>query len=64
MASEEMHTFIIRLSQDTDGRLRGILERVRTGEKLPVRDVATLGQLVRRMLGADERDHIHRPADP
>lgn len=43
MASEEMHTFILRLSRGADGRLRGVLERVRTGEKVLVQELEMLG---------------------
>jgi hypothetical protein len=59
MASEEMHTFILRLSRGADGRLRGVLERVRTGEKVLVQELETLGPLVGHMLRAGEHGQIH-----
>ena len=49
-----MHTFILRLTRDAAGRVRGVLERVRTGEKVPVQGLGTLGLLVGQMLGAGE----------
>jgi len=62
MPSDEMHTFILRLSRDATGRVRGVLERVRTGEKAPVHDLGTLGLLIRRMLGVAE-DQAPRRAE-
>jgi len=50
MAAEELHTFILRLSRDAAGRVRGVLERVRTGEKVRVQELGMLGPLVGRML--------------
>ena len=40
--------------------MRGVLERVRTGEKVPVRGLGTLGPLVGQMLEAGEDDLINR----
>jgi hypothetical protein len=59
MASEEMHTFILRLSREADGRLHGVLERVRTGEKVLVQKLETLGPLVGHMLRPREDEQIH-----
>jgi hypothetical protein len=59
MASEEMHTFILRLSREADGRLHGVLERVRTGEKVLVQELETLGPLVGHMLRPREDQQIH-----
>ena len=53
MAPEETHTFILRLTRDAAGRVRGVLERVRTGEKVPVQELGTLGWLVGQMIGGD-----------
>ena len=60
MSVEERHTFIPRLTRDAAGRVRGVLERVRTGEKILVQELGTLGPLVAQMLGAWEDDEIHR----
>ena len=57
-ARGETHTFILRLTRDAAGRVRGVLERVRTGEKVPVQGLGTLGPLVGRMLGGGEGDQI------
>ena len=50
MADEAIHSFILRLSRDAAGRVSGVLERVRTGEKVPVQELETLGPLVAQML--------------
>jgi hypothetical protein len=43
-------TFIVRLSRDERGRVSGIVERVRTGEKEQFHEVETLGVLIARMV--------------
>ena len=63
MAGEETHTFILRLTRDAAGRVRGVLERVRTGEKVQVQELGTLGPLVGRMLRAVEDDQIGRTGE-
>lgn len=50
MSPPERMTFIVRLIRDEGGRLHGIVERVRTGEKEPFSEVAALGVLIARML--------------
>ena len=54
MAEEERHTFILRLTRDAAGRTRGVLGRVRTGEKVLVQELGMLGSLVAQMCGAGE----------
>jgi hypothetical protein len=46
-------TFIVRLSRDETGRLTGIVERVRTGEKERFEELAAVATLIARMAGAD-----------
>ena len=46
-------TFIVRLSRDEAGRVAGIVERVRTGEKERFEGVAAIATLIARMVGAD-----------
>ena len=49
-------TFIVRASREAGGRLRGIVERVKTGEKQRFTGAAGLGGLIERMLATDD-DH-------
>ena len=39
-------TFIVRVSRDRAGRLRGVVERARTGEKWKFEDSPAIGRLV------------------
>jgi hypothetical protein len=48
-------TFIVRLTRDESGRLRGMVERVRTGEKAPVEGLEVIAGVIARM-AADEGD--------
>ena len=43
-------TFIVRATRDPGGRLRGIVERVKTGTKEPFARAEDLGRLIERML--------------
>jgi hypothetical protein len=43
-------TFVLRLVRDEAGRLTGILERVRTGEKQRFEGLAAIAPLIARML--------------
>ncbi|HEV8437925.1 MAG TPA: hypothetical protein VGT40_07510 [Methylomirabilota bacterium] len=47
-------TFIVRVSRDRDGRLRGIVERVKTGEKHRFEHSEGIGGLIERMVAAAE----------
>ena len=49
-------TFIIRVSRDEAGRLSGVVERVRTGEKARVYEIEDIGQVIVRMMDARSRD--------
>jgi hypothetical protein len=46
-------TFMVRLTRGSDGRLRGTVERVRTGEKERFTDADGIGGVIERMLQAD-----------
>ena len=46
-------TFIVRASRDTRGRLHGIVERVKTGEKERFTGADGLGGLIEKMLVAE-----------
>ena len=48
-------TFIVRANRDRAGRLRGVVERVRTGAKERFTGADGLGVLIERMLEADDR---------
>lgn len=54
-------TFIVRASRDARGRLRGIVERVKTGAKERFTDADGLGGVIDRMLGADGRPGREEP---
>jgi hypothetical protein len=43
-------TFVVRLAQHADGRIVGIVERVRSGEKRRFRGVEAIGPLIAAML--------------
>ncbi len=43
-------TFILRLSRDETGRITGIVERVRTGEKERFEALDTLARVIDRMV--------------
>ena len=42
--------FVVRVSRDRQGRLRGVVERIKTGEKRPFTGAESLGAVVERML--------------
>lgn len=48
-------TFVVRAARGSDGRLAGIVERVRTGEKHRFQDPSAIGHLIERMV--DEEAH-------
>ncbi len=43
-------TLIVRIRQDDAGRLSGVVERARTGEKVPFRGLETLSRAVASLL--------------
>jgi hypothetical protein len=47
-------TFIVRASRDRAGRLRGVVERVRTGAKERFTGADGLGPLIERMLEGED----------
>jgi len=49
-----MVTFIVRACRDHTGRLRGIVERVKTGEKQRFTGPDGVGGLIERMLGTSD----------
>ena len=49
-ASPPVVTFIVRAARDHAGRLRGNVERVKTGAKEPFARAEDLGTLIERML--------------
>src|SRR5262245_66542364 len=52
-------TFVVRLSPAVGGRFNGIVERVRTGEKVRVHDLRALGAVIADMLADDEQPGPH-----
>jgi hypothetical protein len=55
-------TFIVRLTRDPAGRLRGTVERARTGEKARVARARDVGAVIWRMLGEDGGGRPRRQA--
>jgi len=49
--SRPVLTFIVRATRDHGGRLRGTVERVKTGAKEPFTGADDLGVLIEKMLG-------------
>jgi len=47
-------TFIVRLDRDDRGRITGVVERVRTGEKTWVESLGRVGEILAAMLARDE----------
>ena len=45
----EAQSFIVRVSVDEDGRLVGVVERVKTGRKEQVRDAHDIGRVIAAM---------------
>jgi len=54
-SSRTVVTFIVRASRDRSGRLRGVVERVRTGAKERFSGADGIGTLIERLLDADDR---------
>lgn len=48
-------TFIVRITREPGGRLRGTVERVRTGEKERFAGAAGIGGVIERMLHHEPR---------
>ena len=48
----EVAIFIVRASRETDG-LRGVVERVKTGEKVPFQDADAIGRIIARIVDAE-----------
>ena len=48
-------TFVVRASRGPDGRLAGIVERVRNGEKHRFQDPSAIGQLIEQMVDEEAR---------
>jgi len=51
----EYTTLIVRIRQDDAGRLSGIVERVKTGEKVRFYGLETLSRAVASLLSTTER---------
>jgi hypothetical protein len=55
-ASAPVVTFIVRAMRDRHGRLRGIVERVKTGAKEPFTGADDLGGLIEKMLRVEKEE--------
>lgn len=54
-------SFIVRATVDSAGRVSGIVERVRTGEKQRFQDVEAIGPLIARMLTITAGEAVEPP---
>jgi len=43
-------TFVVRAARQADGRVAGVVERVRSGEKQRFDDAVAIGRLIERMV--------------
>jgi hypothetical protein len=48
-------TFVVRATRGPDGRLVGVVERVRNGEKHRFEDPSAIGPLIERMVDEEAR---------
>lgn len=48
-------TFVVRAARQLDGRLAGVVERVRSGEKHRFDDPAVIGRLIEQMVDDETR---------
>ena len=48
-------TFVVRAARGPDGRLAGVIERVRTGEKHRFDEPGAVGRLIEQMVDDEER---------
>lgn len=55
-ASLPVVTFIVRATRDRGGRVRGVVERVKTGAKERFTDADGLAGLIERMLAAEKEE--------
>jgi len=46
-------SFVVRIDRDDEGKVSGVIERVRTGEKEPFRGLEAIGGVIARMVEAD-----------
>jgi hypothetical protein len=46
-------TYVVRVSRDDAGGIRGVVVRVATGERLPFVDISHAGALLRELIEAD-----------
>jgi len=57
-------TFVVRLSRDEAGRVSGIVERVRTGEKARFEALDVLIEVIGRMVARDTTSGEAREEQP
>lgn len=59
--ADEYATFVVRLSRADGGRFGGVVERVRTGEKVRFHELEALGAVIAEMLADHERPERNPP---
>lgn len=50
--------FVVRLSRDDLGRITGVVERVRTGEKARVDSLGGIGDVLAEMFGREDAERF------
>jgi hypothetical protein len=54
--SQTVITFIVRMTRDDAGGLRGVIERAATGAKQPVESCEAVGAVIAAMLAAERKE--------
>jgi hypothetical protein len=60
--ADEFATFVVRLSRVDGGRLAGVVERVKTGEKAPFHELEAIGAVIGRLLDGEDGTELRHPS--
>jgi hypothetical protein len=60
--ADEFATFVVRLSRVDGGRLAGVVERVRTGEKASFHELEAIGTVIGRLLDGGSETERQQPS--
>ena len=60
--ADEFATFVVRLSRVDGGRLAGVVERVKTGEKAPFHELQAVGAVIGRLLDGEDETERRQPS--
>ncbi len=59
---DEFATFVVRLSRVDGGRLAGVVERVKKGEKAPFHELEAIGAVIGRLLEGEDATELRYPS--